>query len=199
MKYRTILIFGPPGSGKGTQGKILGTIPHFFHCACGEVFRNLKHDSELGQIFVDFSSKGQLVPDDFTVRLWRETIERMTHAGRFHPRSDILVLDGIPRNVHQARMLKGTLDVRAMFWLKSRDIPALVKRMQRRALKENRLDDLNADVIRDRMETYAKETFPLVEFYGKRLVHSINADQTPLEVCHSVLGHVKRLGLLPGA
>ena len=52
MKYRSILLFGAPGSGKGTQGKILGAIPHFFHCACGDVFRNLRTDSELGRIFV---------------------------------------------------------------------------------------------------------------------------------------------------
>ena len=73
MKYRTILLFGAPGAGKGTQGKILGTVPNFFHCACGEVFRKLKPDSELGKVFVKYSSNGKLVPNDFTVRLWRET------------------------------------------------------------------------------------------------------------------------------
>ena len=51
MKYRSLLLFGAPGSGKGTQGKILGAIPHFFHCACGDVFRNLRTDSELGRIY----------------------------------------------------------------------------------------------------------------------------------------------------
>jgi adenylate kinase len=86
-----------------------------------------------------------------------------------------------------------------MFWLKSKDIDALVERMQRRALKENRLDDLNIEVIRDRLDTYEKETRPLVEFYGKRLVRSINADLTPLEVCHSILSHIKRIGLMPSA
>jgi len=199
MKYRTILLFGAPGSGKGTQGKILGTVPHFFHCACGDVFRNLKSDSELGRVFVRYSGKGQLVPDDVTVRLWRQTINGNTQIGSFHPKSDVLVLDGIPRNVHQAQMLKGTLDVRAMFWLQSKDFKSLVARMQRRALKENRLDDLNVDVIRERLDTYEKDTRPLVEFYGERLVRSINADLTPLEVCHSILGHIKRLGLLPKA
>ena len=51
MKYRRRLLFGAPGSGKGTQGKILGAIPHFFHCACGDVLRNLRTDSELGRIY----------------------------------------------------------------------------------------------------------------------------------------------------
>ena len=63
MKFRTILLFGAPGAGKGTQGKILGTIPNFFHCACGEVFRSLQSDSALGPTFIDYSGRGQLVPD----------------------------------------------------------------------------------------------------------------------------------------
>ncbi|HWD18666.1 MAG TPA: nucleoside monophosphate kinase, partial [Verrucomicrobiae bacterium] len=54
-KYQTILLFGAPGSGKGTQGKILGAIPHFFHCACGDVFRTLTPENPLGKVFLDFS------------------------------------------------------------------------------------------------------------------------------------------------
>ena len=65
--YRTILLFGAPGAGKGTQGKILGTIPNFHHCACGEIFRNLTIDNELGRTFLEYSSRGLLVPDEPTV------------------------------------------------------------------------------------------------------------------------------------
>src|SRR5438067_5272245 len=67
MKYRTLLLFGPPGAGKGTQGKILGTIPNFFHCACGDVFRSLKTDSQIGSVFLEYSSRGELVPDQPTL------------------------------------------------------------------------------------------------------------------------------------
>ena len=105
MKYRTILLVGAPGAGKGTQGKILGTVPDFYHCACGDVFRNLTIDSELGRTFVRYSSKGKLVPDKHTIRLWRENIQAQTQLGRFYPERDTLVLDGIPRNRHQAVML----------------------------------------------------------------------------------------------
>src|SRR5712671_5562156 len=119
MKYRGILLFGAPGAGKGTQGKILGAIPNFFHCACGEVFRNLRHDSPLGKIFIKYSSCGHLVPDAPTIKLWRQFIDNSTKIGRFHPKQDTLVLDGIPRNVHQAEMLKGMLEVAAIFYLKS--------------------------------------------------------------------------------
>ena len=75
MKFRTILLFGAPGAGKGTQGKILGSIPNFFHMACGEVFRNLSIDSPLGRTFVQYSSQGQLVPDEYTIRLWNDNIQ----------------------------------------------------------------------------------------------------------------------------
>src|ERR1700743_30434 len=108
MKYRTILLFGAPGAGKGTQGKILGNIPNFYHCACGDVFRNLTTESTLGRIFLDYSSPGQPVPDAPTIDLCSQFIDNCKKAGRFNPERDVLVLDGIPRNVHQAEMLKDT-------------------------------------------------------------------------------------------
>src|SRR5688572_33392337 len=117
MKYKTILLFGAPGAGKGTQGKILSTIPHFYHCACGDVFRNLRIDNELGRIFVEYSSRGELVPDDATVRLWSKSMQGTQSSGQFNPEKDTLVLDGIPRNVSQARMLQASLDMRAGFYL----------------------------------------------------------------------------------
>src|SRR5882672_9220400 len=139
MKFRTILLFGAPGAGKGTQGKILGTIPNFFHCACGDVFRSLKTDTPVGQKFLEFSGRGQLVPDEPTIDLWREFIHNSTRNGRFHPDRDTLVLDGIPRNPHQAEMLDDTLEVVTIFYLRCTEMDQLVNRLQRRALKENRL------------------------------------------------------------
>ncbi|MFO1486873.1 MAG: nucleoside monophosphate kinase [Verrucomicrobiota bacterium] len=189
MKYRTLLLFGAPGCGKGTQGKILGTIPHFYHCACGDVFRNLTINSKIGKVFIEYSSRGELVPDGPTIELWRQSIEGNTSIGRFHPKEDTLVLDGIPRNVHQAQMLKNTLNVVGIFYLRSTNEQNLIKRLQRRALKENRLDDANLDVIRHRLKTYEKETKPVLHFYGRRLVHNIDADQSPVKVLSDILRH----------
>ena len=104
-KFKTVLLFGAPGSGKGTLGKALGAVPGFVHLACGEVFRDLDMTTDLGQIFVEYSSRGLLVPDDATVKLWRVTVDAMVSAHRYRPASDILVLDGIPRNVEQAHFL----------------------------------------------------------------------------------------------
>lgn len=187
MKYRTILLFGAPGAGKGTQGKILGTIPNFFHCACGEVFRNLNASDPLGQTFLEYSSRGQLVPDEPTVKLWRTFIHGSESLGRFNPTMDTLVLDGLPRNVHQAEMLDDTLDVKAIFYLHCTNFNALVQRLQRRALRENRLDDANLDVIKDRLKVYDKETKPVLNFYGKKLVHRIDSTQNPIKVLRDIL------------
>jgi adenylate kinase len=193
MKYRTILLFGAPGAGKGTQGKILGNIPHFFHCACGDVFRNLTIESKIGRVFIDYSSRGELVPDEPTIDLWRQSIENNTQAGRFLPERDTLVLDGIPRSVHQAEMLKDTLNVVGIFYLRCLNMDSLVQRMQRRALKENRLDDASLEVIRSRLKTYEKETKPVLNFYGKHLVHRIDADQSPAKVLFDILKHVVKV------
>jgi adenylate kinase len=193
MKYRTILLFGAPGAGKGTQGKILGTIPNFFHCACGDVFRNLTIESEIGRVFVEYSSRGELVPDEPTIELWRQSIEGNTRTGRFRPEQDTLVLDGIPRNLHQAQMLKDTLEVVAIFYLRCTHLDSLVQRIQRRALKENRLDDASMDVIRQRLKMYEKETRPVLDFYGKSLVHRINADQTPARVLFDILRRIVKV------
>jgi adenylate kinase len=193
MKLKTLLLFGAPGSGKGTQGKILGTIPQFFHFACGDAFRNLRIDSELGQIFIEYSSKGQLVPDEPTIRLWRESITAQEQLGRFSPTKDTLILDGIPRNPNQAKILSDTLDVQAVFNLSCSDFDKLVKRLQKRALRENRLDDANLEVIKQRLETYERETKSVLDFYGPSLVHTIDSTQSPINVLRDILRIIAKL------
>jgi len=187
VKLRTVLLFGAPGSGKGTQGKILGTIPNYYHFSCGDVFRNLTPDAALGKTFLNYSSRGQLVPDEPTIQLWRHNIEVAEHGGRFNPATDTVVLDGIPRNTQQAHMLESTVKVRFVFYLSCPDMGKLVERLQRRALRENRLDDANIEVIRERLETYERETRPVLEFYGPELVRTIDSTQTPIDVLRDIL------------
>lgn len=187
LKYRTILIFGAPGSGKGTQGIILGSIPNFFHFACGDAFRNLRIEDPMGRLFVEYSSRGELVPDEPTIALWAKNIKASTLDGEFNPTVDTLVLDGIPRNAHQAEMLKDTIDVKAVFFLACSDQNKMVERLQRRALRENRLDDANLEVIKTRLETYESETKAVLDFYGPSLVHTIDATEAPIEVLRNIL------------
>lgn len=186
-KYRTILLFGAPGSGKGTQGKILGSVPNLYHFACGDAFRNLRIEDPMGRLFIEYSSRGELVPDEPTIALWAKNIKAGTLNGQFDPSRDTLVLDGIPRNAQQAEMLRDTLDVRAVFYLHCSDKDKMIERLQRRALRENRLDDANLEVIRKRLETYELETKPVLDYYGPKLVHAIDATQAPIEVLRQVL------------
>src|SRR5260221_4559304 len=118
-KIKTILLFGSPGSGKGTQGKLLGILPGFHHLACGNVFRSIDLTSEIGKVFLQYSSKGELVPDDFTVRLWNEHINKLITIKSFRPDVESIVLDGIPRNVHQAEMLDKHIEVTRLIVLRA--------------------------------------------------------------------------------
>jgi adenylate kinase len=177
---------GAPGSGKGTQGKALGAVPRFFHCACGEVFRSLDLRTPLGQKFVDFSSKGLLVPDDITVELWRTKIEAQVLEAEFKPDIDALVLDGIPRNVNQAKLMENLIDVRRVFHLSCPNRDELVRRLRKRAIKDNRFDDASEEVIRKRLATYEEETRPVMDFYSN-MVTEVDALQPPVKVLKDIL------------
>ncbi|MAE62174.1 MAG: adenylate kinase [Planctomycetaceae bacterium] len=186
-RYPTVLMFGPPGSGKGTQGKAIGTIPGFFHLSCGDVFRQLNANSELGRVFLEYSTKGELVPDDVTVRMWHAHLQNQAQSGQYDPAYDLLILDGIPRNAPQAGMLDAHIDVLKIVHLVCSDDEAMIERLRRRALKENRLDDTKEDVIRNRWRVYEEETTPVLAHYDKGLIADVDALPTPAEVLHGVL------------
>jgi len=190
MKYRTYILFGPPGSGKGTQGKTLGSIPRFFHCPCGDVFRSIDTRTKVGKAFLEYSSKGQLVPDEITVELWQEAIDAAVDAHKFKPDIDILVLDGIPRNVSQAKIMEEMIDVERVFHLSCPSRDTLFGRLKKRALKDNRLDDANEQVIQRRLETYETESKPVLSYYPKEKLRTIDATQPPAKVLFDILATV---------
>ena len=186
MKYTTYLLFGAPGSGKGTQGRALGSIPRFFHCACGDVFRSIDTRTRLGRAFLEYSSRGELVPDDITVELWKARIDAAVDAHQFKPDIDVLVLDGIPRNVGQAEIMDQLIDVKKVFHLSCPNRDALFARLKKRALKDNRLDDANEEVIKRRLATYESESKPVLEHYQDR-VQVVDATEPPARVLYHIL------------
>jgi len=189
-RYRTMLLFGAPGSGKGTMGKALNAIPGFCHVACGDVFRSLDLTSHLGKVFLEYSSRGLLVPDDTSVTLWKECIDALVGTHTFVPARDILVLDGIPRNVAQARYLDRYTVVEKVFHLVCADKDLMMERLRSRALKENRLDDASAEVIRRRWQVYEAESRPVLEYYPPPIIQEVDALGTPIQVLHTILGHL---------
>ena len=190
--HPAILLIGAPGAGKGTQGKVLGTVPRFFHCACGDVFRSLDTRTELGQRFVHYSSRGELVPDELTIDLWKVQLDNWIDTYLYKPDIDILLLDGIPRNVRQAEILEGYLDVHRVFHLTCPNRAELARRMRKRALKDNRYDDASDDVIAQRIKTYDEETRPLIAHYGEK-VAEIDGTQQPVAVLHDIIGQMMQL------
>jgi adenylate kinase len=186
----TVLLFGAPGVGKGTQGTILGQIPGFCHLSCGDVFRSLNINSAEGREIYQYSSRGQLVPDELTVRIWTKALHGHIAASRYKPPDEMLVLDGIPRNPNQVEMLKSTINVLAIIHLICLDEARMIDRIKRRAIRENRADDANEDIIRTRFNVYRQESEPVINCYPKEIIKCIDAMQSPPEVLVEVLQHL---------
>jgi adenylate kinase len=186
-RYRSFILTGAPGSGKGTQGAILGEIPRFYHFSMGDAFRSLDTRTPIGQEFVRHSSAGQLVPDELTIRFFRTQLDARADLHDFKPDIDILVLDGIPRNRAQAELMSEHLDVLHLFHLSCPDREELITRLRKRALKSGRLDDASEEVIRHRIRTYEEETKELLAYYPTSRCTSIDADQPPVKVIADIL------------
>ncbi len=192
-RYKCILLVGAPGAGKGTQGKIVGSIPGFYHLACGDVFRSLDLTSTLGKKFMEYSSRGELVPDELTVEMWQQNMHAQTVLSLYKPSQDLLLLDGIPRTVAQAKALEKYLDVLLVLHLICPNEDEMVRRMRRRALKENRIDDADEKVIRRRFEVYRRETAPILNHYPANIIKEVPATGSPAMVLMSVLDVVAPL------
>lgn len=186
-RYKTILLFGAPGAGKGTQGNILGNIPGFFHMSCGDVFRNIDIRSDLGKVFYDYSSRGELVPDEITVKMWAKNIAAHVTLGIYKPHDDLLILDGIPRTLEQAKLMDEHIDVLKIVHLACKDEKSMFDRLRRRALKSNRHDDADERVIRNRWEVYENETAPVLSYYDKDLIMEIDSMGVPGMILHDIL------------
>jgi adenylate kinase len=189
-RYKTVLLFGAPGSGKGTQGKILGTIPGYYHFSCGAVFRSIDITSDLGRIFYEYSSRGELVPDEVTVKMWASNIHAHTIIGDYKPAKDLLILDGIPRTLKQAEIMDEHIDVLKIVHLVCPDQNAMFERLRRRALKENRFDDADEKVIRRRWAVYEAETAPVLSHYPKESIVDVNSMGSPAKVLAGILTEV---------
>lgn len=195
FKRPAILILGAPGAGKGTQGKILGTIPRFIHFACGDAFRSLDTRTPLGQKFVEYSSRGELLPDELTISLWETQIDNLAATHVYKPDIDCLVLDGIPRSVRQAQLINEYVDVHLIIHLSCPDRNELAHRMRKRALKDNRIDDASDKVINQRIATYEEETKPILDYYPNELILEVDAAQPPIMVFHEITSRIITLPL----
>jgi adenylate kinase len=187
VRFKSVLLLGAPGAGKGVQGSILKSIPGFYHFSSGEVFRRIDTSTKLGRLFIDYSKRGELVPDDMVIQMWLTNIQAHAVLGDFKPARHLLVLDGIPRTIPQAQMLNNYLDVLKVVHLQCSNMEAMVDRLRHRALKEGRPDDADEKVIRNRFVVYQRETQPLLDQYSADKIVNVDCLASPAQVAARIL------------
>lgn len=159
-----LILFGPPGAGKGTQSKIVAEHFGFLHLSTGELFRReIEKGSEIGLLVKSYIDRGMLVPDQVVMKeLYRYALQHKDARG--------IIFDGFPRTLHQAEALDKVFckkDMRIALVI-SIIVPEheLIQRILHRAEDSNRSDD-NMDVILKRLEVYKEQTLPVIEYYKK--------------------------------
>ena len=161
-----IILFGPPGAGKGTQSELLIEKYNLTHLSTGDVFRfNMKNDTELGLLAKQYIEKGELVPDEVTVNMVADFLDRNKNESGF-------IFDGFPRTIAQGEALDQMLSERSlaidlMLALEVEE-DELVRRLLERGKTSGRADDQDEDTIRNRFRVYTEETSPLAKFYSNQ-------------------------------
>ncbi len=184
------VIFGPPGSGKGTQATAIDEAFSLEHLSTGEILRaEVEHGSALGKEAQGFMKTGQLVPDSLLVPIVQRRLRR-------HPEG--VLLDGFPRTVAQARALDAELakEGRRIDFVVALEAPdsVLVERLLHRAALEGRVDD-SREAISERMQEYHALTAPVLEHYRKSgvRVDAVDATGTPDQVLERIRAALSRL------
>ena len=161
-----LILFGKPGSGKGTQASLIKNKYNLVHISTGDVFRkNMSNKTDLGMLAKGYMEKGELVPDEVTVNMLKEELE-------YHLPCEGFIFDGFPRTSYQAEKLdalltKYSLNIHLTIALDV-DNETLIKRLLNRGKSSGRADDQSEDKINKRLQEYEKKTKPLIEFYIKQ-------------------------------
>ncbi len=165
-KMKNIVLFGPPGAGKGTQAEVLKEKYDLMHISTGDVFRfNIKNETELGKLAKTYIDRGDLVPDEVTIDMLKAEVEKHTEAKGF-------IFDGFPRTISQAEALDKFLAEKGerINGMVALEVPQdlLVQRLLERGKTSGRSDDQDESKIRNRFEEYETKTAPLKDYYEKQ-------------------------------
>jgi adenylate kinase len=187
IKPKAALIFGPPGSGKGTVSEKLKQIANLQHISTGDIFRGLSAKSDSGKLFYEYSNSGRLVPDEITLEIFGRYVEGLINTNVYNPDQKILLLDGIPRTAAQAELIKDYVEIVHIIQLDIADEQIIIDRILGRAKIEGRKDDADESIIRNRIEEYNTKTAAVLDCFPKEIVGKINGQQSPLRVLLDVL------------
>lgn len=161
-----IVLFGPPGAGKGTQSEKLVNQYQLVHLSTGDIFRfNMKNNTALGQLAKSYIDKGNLVPDEVTINMLEAEVEK-------HPDAKGFIFDGFPRTTAQAIALDTFLSSKqtsiSLMLALSVSEDELIKRLLLRGKDSGRADDSDESIIRNRIAVYNEQTAVAAEFYNKQ-------------------------------
>ena len=165
-----IVLFGKPGAGKGTQAEFLKEEYNLTHISTGDIFRyNLKNGTELGTLAKSFMDKGELVPDEVTIKMLGEEVSKNSDSAGF-------LFDGFPRTIKQAEALEELLANKNITFVGTIGLDAdddiLVGRILERGKTSGRADDQDEEKIRNRYIEYNEKTAPLIDYYQEKGVYT---------------------------
>lgn len=185
-----MVIFGPPGAGKGTQSKNISRKYGLFHLSTGDVFREeMSNGSPVGLEAKKYIDRGMLVPDDLVVRVLCGNMRAHAEAGGY-------LFDGYPRTIPQAEMLDESLQAMQapLSLVISMEVAQeeLIKRLRGRAMDSGRSDD-TMEIIRKRQEVYRQQTLPLIAYYERQgKIEHINGMQPVSQVFQDICRVIDR-------
>jgi adenylate kinase len=179
---RAILLFGYPGSGKGTQGRILAALPGFHHVAMGDILRSVTPGSAMHERVQSYLKAGNLVPDELVMDLFARYVEQLKPDP-----ADFLIIDGMPRNARQVQLLNKIVQVVRIFKLSVYDENLVIDRMKKRARAQGRADDASDEVIQHRLGVYRAETESCIRAYPGLILTRIHANQPIFDVHFDII------------